>query len=89
MQACNACQLIVCFATDLNNGKVYDGTLFQYQSDDPGVILQLGTGKVNAYGWLRYSGFARHKDLKLDAAGALAVLLVLCHLLICLYSVTT
>ncbi|DBB00890.1 TPA: hypothetical protein ACH3X1_000808 [Trebouxia sp. C0004] len=27
-------------------------------------------------GWLRYSGFARHKDPKLDAAGALADLLV-------------
>jgi len=36
----------------------------------------LRTGKVNAYGWLRYSGFARHKDPKLDAAGALADLLV-------------
>ena len=35
-----------------------------------------GTGKVNAYGWLRYSGFARHKDPLLDAAGALADLLV-------------
>ncbi len=34
------------------------------------------TGKVNAHGWLRYSGFARHKDPKLDAAGALADLLV-------------
>ena len=34
------------------------------------------TGKVNAYGWLRYSGFARHKDPQLDAAGALADLLV-------------
>ena len=33
-------------------------------------------GKVNAYGWLRYSGFARHKDPLLDAAGALADLLV-------------
>ncbi len=33
-------------------------------------------GKINAYGWLRYSGFARHKDPKLDAAGALADLLV-------------
>ena len=32
--------------------------------------------KVNAYGWLRYSGFARHKDPQLDAAGALADLLV-------------
>lgn len=36
----------------------------------------LRTGKVNAYGWLRYSGFARHKDPQLDAAGALADLLV-------------
>jgi len=34
------------------------------------------TGKINAYGWLRYSGFARHKDPMLDAAGALADLLV-------------
>jgi len=34
------------------------------------------TGKVNDYGWLRYSGFARHKDPQLDAAGALADLLV-------------
>ncbi len=36
----------------------------------------LRTGKINAYGWLRYSGFARHKDPQLDAAGALADLLV-------------
>lgn len=36
----------------------------------------LRTGKVNAYGWLRYSGFARHKDPQLDVAGALADLLV-------------
>jgi len=31
---------------------------------------------MNSFGWLRYSGFARHKDPKLDAAGALADLLV-------------
>ncbi len=31
---------------------------------------------MNAFGWLRYSGFARHKDPKLDAVGALADLLV-------------
>ena len=44
-----------------------------YQS----LTLQfLRTGKMNAYGWLRYSGFARHKDPQLDAAGALADLLV-------------
>ena len=40
------------------------------------VTKQLQSGKVNAYGWLRYSGFARHKDPQLDAAGALADLLV-------------
>ena len=41
------------------------------------VCSSLRTGKVNAHGWLlRYSGFARHKDPKLDAAGALADLLV-------------
>ncbi len=34
------------------------------------------TGKMNSFGWLRYSGFARHKDPTLDAAGALADLLV-------------
>ncbi len=34
------------------------------------------TGKCNPFGWLRYSGFARHKDPMLDAAGALADLLV-------------
>ena len=34
------------------------------------------TVKVNAYGWLRYSGFARHKDPKLGAAGVPADLLV-------------
>ncbi len=38
--------------------------------------LQFRTGKMNAYGWLRYSGFARHRDPQLDAAGALADLLV-------------
>lgn len=31
---------------------------------------------MNAFGWLRYSGFARHQDPKLDAVGALADLLV-------------
>ena len=31
---------------------------------------------MNAYGWLRYSGFARQKDPQLDAAGALTDLLV-------------
>ena len=36
------------------------------------------TGKVNAYGWLRYSGFARHRDPQLDAAGALADLVWTC-----------
>ena len=40
------------------------------------LCSSLRTGKINAYGWLRYSGFARHKDPKLDAAGALADLLV-------------
>ncbi|KAL0028847.1 hypothetical protein WJX77_000806 [Trebouxia sp. C0004] len=40
------------------------------------ITCSLRTGKVNAYGWLRYSGFARHKDPLLDAAGALADLLV-------------
>ncbi len=34
------------------------------------------TGKVNSFGWLRYSGFVRHKEPHLDAAGALADLLV-------------
>ena len=34
------------------------------------------TGKVNSFGWLRYSGFVRHKEPQLDAAGALADLLV-------------
>ena len=33
-------------------------------------------GKMNSFGWLRYSGFSRHKDPMLDAAGALADLLV-------------
>ncbi len=31
---------------------------------------------MNAFGWLRYSGFARPKDPKLDAVGAVADLLV-------------
>jgi len=31
---------------------------------------------MNSFGWLRSSGFARHKDPMLDAAGALADLLV-------------
>jgi len=34
------------------------------------------TGKVNSFGWLRYSGFVRHREPHLDAAGALADLLV-------------
>ena len=38
--------------------------------------LALRTGKVNSFGWLRYSGFVRHKEPHLDAAGALADLLV-------------
>ncbi|DBB15863.1 TPA: hypothetical protein ACH3X3_004053 [Trebouxia sp. C0006] len=32
--------------------------------------------KVNSFGWLRYSGFVRHREPHLDAAGALADLLV-------------
>ncbi len=41
------------------------------------MSLQLQwTGKVNSFGWLRYSGFVRHKEPHLDAAGALADLLV-------------
>ena len=36
----------------------------------------IATGKVNSFGWLRYSGFVRHKEPHLDAAGALADLLV-------------
>ncbi len=40
------------------------------------LCVQLGTGKVNSFGWLRYSGFVRHKEPHLDAAGALADLLV-------------
>jgi len=40
------------------------------------LCSSLRTGKCNSFGWLRYSGFARHKDPKLDAAGALADLLV-------------
>ncbi len=34
------------------------------------------TDKVNSFGWLRYSGFVRHKEPLLDAVGALADLLV-------------
>ena len=30
------------------------------------------TGKVNSFGWLRYSGFVCHKEPSLDAVGALA-----------------
>ena len=45
------------------------------RTDSP-CCSALRTGKVNAYGWLRYLGFARHKDPQLDAAGALADLLV-------------
>ncbi|KAL3136557.1 hypothetical protein ABBQ38_005804 [Trebouxia sp. C0009 RCD-2024] len=40
------------------------------------ITCSLRTCKINAYGWLRYSGFARYKDPQLDAAGALADLLV-------------
>ncbi|DBA86787.1 TPA: hypothetical protein ACH3X1_016630, partial [Trebouxia sp. C0004] len=40
------------------------------------VTCSLRTGKVNSFGWLRYSGFVRHKEPHLDAAGALADLLV-------------
>ena len=36
----------------------------------------LRTGKVNSFGWLRYSGFMRYNEPHLDAAGALADLLV-------------
>ena len=45
-------------------------------AEDSLVMCHSSAGKVNAYGWLRYSGFARHKDPQLDAAGALADLLV-------------
>ena len=40
------------------------------------VCSSLRTGKVNSFGWLRYSGFVRHQEPHLDAAGALADLLV-------------
>ncbi len=40
------------------------------------LCSSLRTGKVNSFGWLRYSGFVRHKEPHLDAAGALADLLV-------------
>lgn len=40
------------------------------------ICSSLRTGKMNAFGWLRYSGFARHRDPQLDAVGALADLLV-------------
>ncbi|DBB05611.1 TPA: hypothetical protein ACH3X1_012231 [Trebouxia sp. C0004] len=40
------------------------------------VTCSLRIGKVNSFGWLRYSGFGRHKEPHLDAAGALADLLV-------------
>ena len=36
----------------------------------------LRTGKINRFGWLRYSGFCRHRLPHLDACGALADLLV-------------
>ncbi|DBB00556.1 TPA: hypothetical protein ACH3X3_002255 [Trebouxia sp. C0006] len=40
------------------------------------ITCSLRTGKVNSFGWLRYSGFVRHREPHLDAAGALADLLV-------------
>ncbi|DBB04730.1 TPA: hypothetical protein ACH3X3_010033 [Trebouxia sp. C0006] len=40
------------------------------------VTCSLRTCKVNSFGWLRYSGFVRHKEPLLDAVGALADLLV-------------
>ena len=39
-------------------------------------MLQITTGKMNAFGWLRYSGFARNEDPELDAVTALAALIV-------------
>jgi hypothetical protein len=51
----------------------------QYPEDsDPPLQFcsSLRTGECNPFGRLRYSRFARHKDPMLDAAGALADLLV-------------
>ena len=39
------------------------------------LCSSLRTGKINSFGWLRYSGFVCHKKLSLDAVGALADLL--------------
>ncbi|KAL3131716.1 hypothetical protein ABBQ38_007438 [Trebouxia sp. C0009 RCD-2024] len=57
-----------------NSDPLRDG--FQATSLDSIAMGFKAAGKVNAYGWLRYSGFARHKDPQLDGAGALADLLV-------------
>jgi len=40
------------------------------------TLVFCSSGKVNSFGWLRYSGFVRHKEPSLDAVGALADLLV-------------
>ncbi len=60
------------------NGKHYHCTACCVKISMLETLTHLGhsAGKMNAYGWLRYSGFARHKDPMLDAAGALADLLV-------------
>lgn len=67
-----------------NSGPFRDG--FQATSLDSDEVVKVVdamyhsaavTGKVKAHGWLRYSGFARHKDPQLDATGSLADLLTL------------
>ncbi|KAL3134537.1 hypothetical protein ABBQ38_006382 [Trebouxia sp. C0009 RCD-2024] len=58
--------------TDCQNNRAEHHCVTEYRRTDK---VQ-STGKVDSFGWLRYSGFARHKDPKLDAAGALADLLV-------------
>jgi hypothetical protein len=42
----------------------------------PAGTAAVHSGKVNSFGWLRYSGFVRRREPHLDAAGALADLLV-------------
>ncbi len=51
-------------------------SLYTCSTSIPFFVFAARTGKVNSFVWLRYSGFVRHKEPHLDAAGALADLLV-------------
>ncbi len=63
------------YSASCSNGPLYS-CVTSCESPPADIAAVHSTGKVNSFGWLRYSGFVRHREPHLDAAGALADLLV-------------